>query len=100
MREHTRKHRIEVKEHHSQDDEGTVIWNDDAFKKWFGDESKGAVMLRGLRHREGLTQLELGKILGTAQANISLMEKGKKSIGKQIAKRLASVFRTDYRLFL
>lgn len=59
-----------------------------------------AVMLRGLRYREGLTQVELGKLLGIAQGNISLMEKGKRTIGKDIAKRLAHLFKTDYRLFL
>lgn len=61
---------------------------------------QGAVMLRGLRNREGITQTELGKLLDVEQTNISQMELGKRQIGKQIAKRLAKVFNTDYRLFL
>ncbi len=63
-------------------------------------EPQAAVMLRGLRNREGMTQAELGMVLGINQANISKMELGKRSIGKTIAKRIAKLFKTDYRLFL
>ena len=102
MRAHTRKHRTDTfkginAEKHEEEDSMT---GEEALNLLIGNESKAAVMLRGLRYREGLTQLELGKLLGTAQANISQMERGKRSIGKQIAKRLAELFRTDYRLFL
>lgn len=35
-----------------------------------------------------------------AQTNISQMELGKRTIGKNLAKKLAAFFKTDYRLFL
>ncbi len=59
-----------------------------------------AVVLRGFRYRDNLTQEALGELLGIAQTNISKMERGKRQIGKDIAKRLAKVFKTDYRMFL
>jgi len=42
----------------------------------------------------------MGELLGIPQGNISQMERGKRPIGKQIAKRLADLFHTDYHLFL
>lgn len=65
-----------------------------------GDIPEWAISLRGLRIREGLTQEALGKLLGIDQTNISKMERGKRNIGKSIAKRLADLFKTDYRIFL
>lgn len=73
---------------------------EDHFKKVYGDMPESAVYLAGLRYRENLTQTELGELIGVDQPNISKMEKGERSIGKTIAKRLAEVFKVDYRLFL
>jgi DNA-binding XRE family transcriptional regulator len=73
---------------------------DEAIKKICGDRPEWAVSLRGLRYREGLTQAELGEMLGIAQTNISKMEQGKRPIGKTIAKRIAKLFKSDYRIFL
>jgi plasmid maintenance system antidote protein VapI len=42
----------------------------------------------------------MGSMLGIPQGNISQMEHGKRPIGKQIAKRIAEFFKTDYHLFL
>lgn len=72
----------------------------EALKELCGDLPRWAIVLRGLRHREGLTQAKMGALLGIPQGNISQMERGKRSIGKQIAKRLADLFKTDYHLFL
>ena len=59
-----------------------------------------AEALKGARAKEGLTQKALAASLGIPQANLSLMENGKRLIGKEMAKRLASVLDVDYRLFL
>lgn len=59
-----------------------------------------SVILRGLRNREGFTQAQLGELTGIAQTNISQMERGVRAIGKQLAKRFAEFFKTDYRVFL
>jgi DNA-binding XRE family transcriptional regulator len=101
MREHTRKHHTErANRANIASEVDSPMSAEEALHILIGNEAQPAVMLRGLRYRDGLTQVELGNLLGTAQANISLMEKGKKTIGKTIAKRLADIFKTDYRLFL
>ncbi|MCE5318152.1 MAG: helix-turn-helix domain-containing protein [Parachlamydia sp.] len=73
---------------------------DEAMDILLAGEAQGAVMLRGLRNREGITQAEMGKLLGIEQTNISKMERGIRPIGKNMAMRLAQIFKTDYRLFL
>ncbi len=72
----------------------------DVLQELYGELPRWAIVLRGLRHREGLTQAQIGKLLGIPQGNISQMEHGTRPIGKLIAKRLADLFKTDYRLFL
>ena len=46
----------------------------EAFKETFGDMPEAAIALKGLRNREGLTQMALGELLGIKQTNISNME--------------------------
>ncbi len=62
--------------------------------------SEGGVMLRGCRYKKDITQLKLSKSIGVSQHHISEMENGKRPIGKEMAKRLADFFETDYRIFL
>lgn len=83
-----------------EEEEDDSISAGDMIKKLCGDRPEWAVCLRGLRYREDLTQSALGELLGIDQANISKMELGKRIIGKKIAKKLAELFHTDYRLFL
>ena len=59
-----------------------------------------AAILRGSRAKEKMTQKELAKKLGVLQHHLSEMEHGKRPIGKQMAKKMAAVFNTDYRLFV
>ena len=80
--------------------EGNVFYDDELFREWHGDIPKGAVMLSGLRCREGLTQKQLGELLGVDQGNISKMERGKREINKSVARKLQELFKTDYRIFL
>jgi transcriptional regulator with XRE-family HTH domain len=47
-----------------------------------------------------MTQIQLAKKLDITQGDLSKMESGKRSVGKQLARRLATVFGTDYRVFL
>ncbi len=98
MQGHTRKHPTEQSSH--SESWGKSITADDMIKKICSDIPEWAIALRGLRNREGLTQSALGELLGIAQTNISQMELGKRPIGKAVAKRLADLFKTDYRIFL
>lgn len=64
------------------------------------DSNPGGVYLRGIRLREEMTQEDLAKLTGIHRSNISAMEHGKRPIGKETAKKLATVLRCDHRRFL
>ena len=59
-----------------------------------------AASLKGYRARDGMTQQELADKLKVKQTHISEMEHGKRTIGKAMAKKLAQIFRADYKMFL
>ena len=79
--------------------EKKAVSSDKHYKYYWGFP-KWAVLLSGLRDREGLSQEKFGEMIGVSQANISRIEKGQCPIGKKLAKRIGSVFNIDYRLFL
>ncbi|MEW5773851.1 MAG: helix-turn-helix transcriptional regulator [Thermodesulfobacteriota bacterium] len=56
--------------------------------------------LRGARELNGLTQQQLAEAVGVGKSNISEMERGKRPIGKAMAKRLAKALGTSYKVFL
>lgn len=58
------------------------------------------IYLKGIRYREELTQDQLAVATGIARRHISEMENGKRTIGKENAKKLAAVLSVDYRMFL
>ena len=65
-----------------------------------GQSGEPAVLLKGLRYREGLSQLEFAKKLNISQTNLSAMENGRRTIGKELAKKIAEIFKVNYRIFL
>lgn len=62
--------------------------------------TKAGALLKGLRYKEGLTQVEFAKKIGVTQTNLSKMENGRRPIGKSIAKRIEQIFDVNYRYFL
>jgi DNA-binding XRE family transcriptional regulator len=83
-------------------DEGSEgsITADEYFTKYFPGETKESVALRGARGREDLTQKQLSEMTGIPQRHLSEMENGRRTIGKERAKKLAAALHCDYRLFL
>jgi len=79
-------------------DEG--VTRKEAFRDLHEKYSEAGSILKGERYSTGMTQVELAEKLGVDQADISKMESGIRPVGKAMAKRLAKVFRTDYRVFL
>lgn len=57
-------------------------------------------LLRGLRVRENLTQIEMADKIQVTQSDISQMENGTRKVGRIIAKRIEKLFDVDYRSFL
>lgn len=72
----------------------------EVFGDLISESGEPAVLLKGLRHKENLTQVEFAEIIGVSQTNLSAMENGRRTIGKELAKRIASKFGVDYRFFL
>jgi len=93
-----RKLRKELEPHRLRDE--SVVKLDQFFAPLSNNLPEWACNLRGLRYRENLSQVEFAKGIGISQSNLSAMENGKRSIGKQIAKRIAAEFDIDYRYFL
>jgi DNA-binding XRE family transcriptional regulator len=65
----------------------------------FSDSHPGS-RLHGLRVREGLTQKDMANKLGVRQHHVSEMEKGKRVIGLEMAKRISSMFDVSYKAFI
>lgn len=70
------------------------------FSAWDATHTRAGALLKGLRSRENMTQIEFAKKLRITQSNLSSMENGRRSIGKDIAKRIEAIFKTNYRYFL
>jgi DNA-binding XRE family transcriptional regulator len=116
MREHTKKHladelvRVTLQVPRSklpqlqqyvaslQTDEERSYSIAEVFPEYAGREQQ--VALRSYRSREGLTQKQLAELTGIPQHHISEMENGKRSIGKERAKRFAEALHCDYRQLL
>jgi DNA-binding XRE family transcriptional regulator len=72
----------------------------DAFQGLIDEHTAPGLALKGVRAKEGFTQVQLAKKLKITQANLSAMENGRRPVGKVMAKRIAKLFGLDYRLFL
>ena len=72
----------------------SIPWRE-AFPEFKGNEA--GTLISGYRHREGLTQIQLAESTGIPQRHISEIERGKRIIGRDRAKKLADVLHCDYR---
>ena len=116
MQVHTKKHptedmvtlRLKVHRHNAplvkryaeavESEEERTYTVAEVFPEFIGKESQ--VALRAYRTREDLTQKQLSELTGIPQHHISEMENGKRSIGKERAKKLAVALHCDYRQLL
>jgi DNA-binding XRE family transcriptional regulator len=63
-------------------------------------EASPGMMLRGLRGKLELTRTQFAKRIGVSRRHISEMENNKRTIGIDMAKRIAVEFNVPYKLFL
>ena len=89
-----------LKKYKVANDEGDTESIESVFGDLIAEYGEPAVLLKGLRTKENLSQVEFAKAIGITQANLSAMENGHRPIGKTIAKRIADVFGIDYRILL
>jgi DNA-binding XRE family transcriptional regulator len=82
-------------------DEGpTLPWREafsDVIAKHGGEV---AAMVRAYRDAKGITQQQLADVVGLRKSNISEIERGKRPIGKGLARKLGLALDADYRMFL
>jgi DNA-binding XRE family transcriptional regulator len=71
---------------------------EDAFPEVLANRS--GISIRGYRARGDLTQKQLADLTGIHQRHISEMENGKRTVGKEWAKKLAKALNCDYRALL
>ncbi len=57
--------------------------------------TKAGALLKGLRYRENLSQVDFAKKINVTQANLSNMENGHRPIGKIVAKRIEKKFKLN-----
>jgi DNA-binding XRE family transcriptional regulator len=89
---------LELLQSHDEDEE--LIPADEVFRSLDQKYGKVGATIRGFRVRDDLTQKDLAKKLNIHQVHVSQIENGKRVVGKNLAKKLAKLFHTDYRLFL
>jgi DNA-binding XRE family transcriptional regulator len=69
------------------------------YEEVFPDSHPGS-RLRGLRHREGLTQKRMAEKLGIPPRHFSEMERGVRAIGLETAKLIGTTFDIASQMFL
>ncbi len=79
------------------DIEDTIDYRD-AFPEFAGKEPQ--IAIKAYRTREGLTQDQLAQLAGIPRRHISDMENGRRTVGKENARKLAKALNADYRMFL
>lgn len=101
MSVHTRTRRTKPSHTRKRSHEGekSIPWRE-AFKSLIHKHAEGGLILKGCRSKKNVTQKTLADALDISQHHISEMENGKRPIGKEMAKRFAKFFKTDYRIFL
>ena len=57
-------------------------------------------MLRAARAKEGVSQAQVAQLTGIPQRHLSEMEHGKRTIGKERAKKLAAALQVHFSVFL
>jgi DNA-binding XRE family transcriptional regulator len=68
-------------------------------EEFFADSTPGRV-LAGARGLREMTQAQLAAAIGVHKSHISGMERGKRPIGKEMAKKLGQALDMNWRIFL
>lgn len=67
-------------------------------REFLGNLPRDAINLKAAREKAGLSQVSLAKKTGIDRSNLVAYEKGRKRIGKKVARKLGAVLNTDPRL--
>ena len=64
------------------------------------DGGKTAVAVRAARIRASMSQQQLADAIGAHKSHISEIERGKRPVGKMLARKLGDALNMNYRVFL
>ncbi|MEK7553711.1 MAG: helix-turn-helix transcriptional regulator [Patescibacteria group bacterium] len=70
-------------------------------KKYFDEYGKQleiAYQILQLRKKEGVSQMELARKIGTSQSNIARMERGEQNFTTETLQRIASAFKKELKI--
>lgn len=73
---------------------------DEVFPHLKDPQKRIGIIFRGIRCKNNLTQSAVAKRLGLDQSDVSKIEKGKRPVGKALAKKIEKAFGIDYHRFL
>ncbi len=95
----------ELKPYETKQEENTTDWRSLLNKQTAEMDGEtaykeGAVMIKGLRARENMSQSKLATQLNIRQENLSKLENAKRPISKKMAQKLGKLFNVTYKLFL
>lgn len=83
----------------SEDDDRAVL-ADDLLCHVDEKYGKPGALLKGLRHREGLTHVDFAKKVKITQSDLSKMERGQRPVGKILAERIGKKFKISPKIFM
>lgn len=83
-----------------QSDSEEAVSSSEVFPDTQNLEKRIGIVFRGIRFKHNLTQAEVAERLGIDQSDVSKIEKGKRSVGKALAKKIEKEFGIDYHRFL
>ena len=79
--------------------EKSIPWREVA-KESIEKFTESGLAVKGARLKANMTQQQLAKAIKVRPHHISEMEHGKRSIGKDMAHRLAEILNVNYKVFL
>ncbi|MEE9451910.1 MAG: helix-turn-helix transcriptional regulator [Gammaproteobacteria bacterium] len=80
--------------------EKELLSPEDVFLNLQEKYTKAGAYLKGLRYREGLTQIEFANTIEVTQGDLSKMENGKRNISKKLAQKIGKLYRFNYQRLL
>jgi antitoxin component HigA of HigAB toxin-antitoxin module len=83
-----------------EENDETVNWFETDLYKEIASKATPAKSLRTLREMTGWTLAETGKKIGVSPYRVSDYETGQRTISKDMAKKLAEVFKTSPAVFI
>lgn len=83
-----------------KEEEKAIPWRDALKEDIEAGGGNSTYFIRGAREAAGMTQTELAEELGIQRTNLSNIERGKRPVGKDLARKFGKIFKVDYRVFL